>query len=178
MAAFGTAACPNTHRFCAAGPSGLHVDGHAVKPYGKSSNRIAGRENAVPEEITRSSPDGSREFLPQSPLGAGPRTARQMFPRLLPALRTAARGPADGNGNSARGGTSGPAPSSASAALPANAATGAPPDGTPRCNTGPDDAAAETAARTPSINTAGTSSIDKGLALPHKEEHSERDPRE
>lgn len=162
--------------FCVC-PSALRAGARVLKPCGISSRRSAAQENGLLAGTTRSSLDGSRRFFEGPPLGAGPRAARRAARQAL-ALLPAVRAPAGDNGNSARGGRSGPDPIFATVGLPANAASDKPPAGTPRCNSGPEDKAAEITARIPSADNGGASSSDKVLDPMRQVKHPERDPRE
>lgn len=160
-----------------ADPSALHAGAHALKPCGISSRRNVVQESGQHARTTHSSLDGSRRFFRDPSLGAGPRQVRQ-GPRPTLAPLPSAGAPAGDNENSAGGGRSGLAPTSATAGPPANAASGTPPAGTPGCNIGPEGNAAEITAHIPSADNGGASSTDKALALMCKLKHPERDPRE
>ena len=153
-------------------PSGLHADELAAKPHGTNANRTASAANDAPARRVRNSQAENRRFFQNPPPPDGPRTAsmpRQTFP--------AAAVHAHDSGSPADAGTPCPAHSPDIAAPPATSTNAAPPGGSSRCNSVPENEGERTAAHTPSIGRSAHGN-DWGLAAAARRDHAEPRPRE
>jgi hypothetical protein len=153
-------------------PSGLHADELAVKPPGTSTNRTASAASDAPARTVRNNRDENRRFFQNPPPPDGPRTAamdRQTFPP--------AAAHAHDSGTLAAAGTPGPVHSPDIAAPPATPTNAAPPGGSPRCNSVPDNEGDRTAAHTPSTGRSAHGN-ESGLAAAARRDHAEPRPRE
>jgi hypothetical protein len=143
-------------RVSSAVPSVIPAGSPVAKPFGTSTNRTAGAGNAPMERTARSSPAGHRSTLPNSRLGADPRTTSGSppprpaplpawgcpvplgsLPRRRLAPPPAALAPAGDTGNTAADGTPARRESYATPDWHANAANDRPRPDTPDCNTVP-----------------------------------------
>jgi hypothetical protein len=148
----------------------------AVTPSGSSHCKNAGVP-VRPSPRTRHNSLADRTSAPKNlghnMLGAGPRAppARQLTPPRL------VRAAAVDNAALVRGGAPVLAVSRATADWPDNAATAAPPAGTPHCNNGSADATAQTTLRTLAKDNAAVGP-GKDLVLAQKRLNTEVGPRE
>ena len=158
----------------AAIPSGLHVDGLAVKPDGIRRNRTFLAANEALSGIVHNSRAENREFFPNRPPSDGP--------RRRPPLDAPAH--VGGNGTIVRGGAACHAPSPDSDEPPPTQTICAPPFDRRRCSTAIEGEPDKTTSRNPLIDRfAGEQPCDGawgplGLAFSEKNYHAEEGPRE
>jgi hypothetical protein len=134
----------------------------AVKPVGRPTYRIVAGASAAGPQKLRNTPDGRTNKcgnFPESPLRAGPRATRDLFPEPIPTHPVTDAAP--GSADSAPDGTPSPLPYHDRPGPRATDASDGPVVDTRRCNIGFVVGPAQTGSGIPSTGIAGSLVVDR-----------------